>query len=828
MSNIDNENRPDVSAPNPYLFPALLLFVGSGAAALIYEIVWFQLLQFIIGSSSLSLGVLLATFMGGMGLGSWLYSRLVPASWHPLWVYAVLELLIGVMGLAIVFLLPLAAQWYVAWVQGHASGVVVRSILAASCLLLPTLCMGATLPAIARWLQTTPAGVARMGLFYAANIVGAVCGCLLAGFYLLRMYSLEVATGVALAINLLVAIVGFAMSRVAEYRRPSTDAPLPSGPQRPAAPLGIYLAIGLSGLTALGAEVLWTRALSLMLGATVYTFSIILAVFLAGLGIGSHIGANLAGGGINPRLLFGLFQGALVACIAWAALAVYQWLPFWPIDVSLARSHWLNLQLDIARSVFAMLPAAICWGASFPLAIACVSRPGQDPGRLVGGVYAANTFGAILGALLFSAWLIPWLGTQASHAVLLGLVGVASIIVLVPTLYLAVANKSPTRSWEAMIWSFVVFLLMAGVTLAAASTTPPVPEGLVGYGRYLPTYRTLPKFLYIGEGANASIAVSEEPDGTRNFHISGKVEASSNSFDMRLQRMLSHLPSLVHPEPKSVLVVGCGAGVTAGTFLAHPSVERIVICEIEPLIPPAVGKYFNTENYGVVTDPRVEIVFDDARHFIATTSEKFDIITSDPIHPWVKGAATLYSQEYFSLVRERLNPGGVVTQWVPLYETSPEAANSQIGTFMDAFPHGTIWGNEINGGGYDLVLMAQVEPMCIDYLQWEERLQRTDHHRVQFSLAEIGLGTVESMLKTYAGRGADLGDWIDPKFINQDHQLRLQYLAGVSLNQYLEDAIYRMILQHRRFPRGLITAPEHVVDELERYFGMTRRAPGNP
>ena len=152
----------------------------------------------------------------------------------------------------------------------------------------------------------------------------------------------------------------------------------------------------------------------------------------------------------------------------------------------------------------------------------------------------------------------------------------------------------------------------------------------------------------------------------RNFHVSGKVEASSEPQDMRLQRMLGHIPALLHPKPRSVLVVGCGAGVTAGSFVLYPEVERIVICEIEPLIPPIAADYFGPENYNVLDDPRVEVVYDDARHYILTTNEKFDIITSDPIHPWVKGSATLYSKEYFEMCRRHLNPGGVITQWVPL------------------------------------------------------------------------------------------------------------------------------------------------------------------
>src|SRR5947199_1128916 len=170
---------------------------------------------------------------------------------------------------------------------------------------------------------------------------------------------------------------------------------------------------------------------------------------------------------------------------------------------------------------------------------------------------------------------------------------------------------------------------------------------------------------------------------------------------MRLQRMLGHMPALFHPQPKSVLIVGFGAGVTAGTFVLYPGIERIVICEMEPLIPPTATRYFAQENYNVMNDRRIQIVYDDARHFILTTREKFDIITSDPIHPWVKGAATLYTKEYFDLVKEHLNPVGVVTQWVPLYESSPAVVKSEVATFFNVFPDGTVWSYDIHGRGYD-------------------------------------------------------------------------------------------------------------------------------
>ena len=357
-------------------------------------------------------------------------------------------------------------------------------------------------------------------------------------------------------------------------------------------------------------------------------------------------------------------------------------------------------------------------------------------------------------------------------------------------------------------------VLADAAALMLAISIPRVPNGLVAYGRFLPTYATEPKYLYVGEGMNSSIAVSEEPNGVRNFHVAGKIEASSEPQDMRLQRMLGHISALLDKDPKSVLVVGFGAGVTAGTFVLHPGIKRIVICEIEPLIPRVVSTYFSRENYNVVNDPRVEIVYDDARHFILTTKEKFDVITSDPIHPWVKGAATLYTKEYFELVKQHLNPGGVVTQWVPLYESYPSVVKSEVATFFDVFPDGTVWSNDINGKGYDVVLAGHATPQPIDVDSMQHRLSAPEDARVAQSLSEVGLSSALSLLSTYAGQARDLRPWLADAEINRDANLRLQYLAGMGLNQYEDETIYDQMLRYRKFPENLFVGSTGELDYL--------------
>jgi len=382
--------------PRRVLPALLLLFVGSGCAALIYEIVWFQLLQLVIGSSAVSLGVLLGTFMGGMCLGSLLLARVIARRHHPLRVYAYLELGIAALGILLLFGMPLLGGVYFAWGGSGVSGILLRGVAASICLLPPTLLMGATLPAMARWVESTPEGVSWLGFFYGGNIGGGVIGCLLAGFYLLRVHDTAVATFVAVGLNVLVAGVALLLAK-ATPEAENVEVKLATPLEREPDAWPVYVAIGLSGMTALGAEVIWTRLLSLLFGATVYTFSLILAVFLLGLGIGSSIGSTLAARMARPRLALAWCQMLICGALAWTAYMLTQSLPYWPINPAMSTDPWFNFQLDLVRCIWAILPGAILWGASFPLALASVATGGKDPARLVGGVYAANTLGAIVG-----------------------------------------------------------------------------------------------------------------------------------------------------------------------------------------------------------------------------------------------------------------------------------------------------------------------------------------------------------------------------------------------------------------------------------------------
>jgi spermidine synthase len=784
----------------------LVLFIGSGCAALIYEVVWFQLLQLVVGSSAVSLGVLLGTYMGGMCLGSLLLPRYVSTREHPLRIYAIIEGGIGVCGLLVLLILPLLDHVYAVIGGQGFFGILLRAVVAAICLLPPTLLMGASLPAIARYVESSPRGVSWLGFFYGGNIAGAVFGCLLAGFYLLRVYDMPTATYVAAAINAGVAWLSYRLSTRTPYEAsPRDNSPAPERSN------AIYIAIALSGLTALGAEVIWTRLLSVMLGATVYTFSIILGVFLTGLGLGSGVASHLARELKRPRVALGVCQILLAAAIAWTAYTLADALPNWPINPLLARSAVFNFQVDIMRCMWAIFPAAALWGASFPFALAAAAARSQDSGKLVGQVYAANTVGGIVGALAFSVVLIPWIGTQDSQRLLIALATISALVALAP-----LARSLSKSGIVALVTSVVLIVWMiAGIS--------PVPWLAVAYGRRMMLQNNPGKALYVGEGRNSSVAISELPDGKHYFHVAGKVEASTEPYDMRLQLMLGHIPAMFHPDPKSVLIVGFGAGVTAGTFVLQPPVQKITICELEPLVPPAATEYFQRENNNVKNDPRTTIHYDDARHFILTSKDKFDIITSDPIHPWVKGTSSLYSKQYFELVKQHLNPGGIVTQWVPLYESDIATVKSELATFFDVFPNGTVWGNDINGEGYDVVLLGQVEPLNLNIDALEDRWNRPDYQPVTKSMATVNFHNATDMLATYAGRASDMKRWLGDAEINDDMSMRLQYLAGMGLNQDSPATVYAEMLAYRRFPPDIFSGSSQRIAALQSLLAVTSR-----
>jgi spermidine synthase len=802
--------RPDAEARASLEAALRVMFFFSGCAALIYEVVWFHLMRLVIGASALSVGIVLASFMGGMFLGSFLFPRYVTAARHPLRVYAWLELGIGAFGLAMPLLLPAIRYVYVGLVGYGSLGIALRSIIAAIMLLPPTALMGATLPAIARRYAGGRRGMAGLAWLYTANTAGAVAGCLLSAFYLLAVWDVWVATCTAVALNLSIGAYGLWVAKTApvlavpsvERGRPRVHRSEPSRLDVRA----VYVVAALSGFTSLGAQVLWTRLLTLLFGATVFAFAIILAVFLAGLGIGSALAAYLLKRGQSAARGLGWTQLLLAPTLFLAGLVVARYLPFAspPAATPVSALHGLH----VVRAMVVMLPSAVLWGMSFPLALAAASSSAKDTGRSSAYVYAANTVGAIAGSLTISFWIIPSYGSGwATKLIALG-AGVSAAILMTA---MARASESSKRARERPqlrpSWA------LANGVLAAA-LVPSLSIVFLAHGRYIWWVDGRDRFPYVSEGAASTVAVHVGPNGYRNFHVSGRVEATDNPSDLRTERLIGHLSGLPHPHPESVLVVGMGGGISAGALSLYPEVKRIVICEIEPRVVGAT-RLFADENYHVLDDPRVEVVFDDARHFLATTREKFDVITSDPIHPWVRGNSILFSEEYYNIVRQRLKPGGLATQWVPLYETSELAIKIQMRTFIAAFPHGTVWNTAITGKGYDVVLVGGERPLRIDLDDMERRIQ--ENPKLFASLAQVKIRSATDLVANYGANGDDMQKWLAGVPVNRDFSLKLEYISGLALNAGEADPIYAHMVAGRAFPNVVGNAAR--VAELRHRLG---------
>jgi spermidine synthase len=439
---------------------------------------------------------------------------------------------------------------------------------------------------------------------------------------------------------------------------------------------------------------------------------------------------------------------------------------------------------------------------SFPFALAAAGSGQGDTGRSSGYVYAANTAGAIVGSLGVSFWIIPTWGTKSAQQglLLLAALSAAALFHLVPGA--ARESTPPGRRYSA--WA-----LAAGAL--GAAFLPGLSKAFLAHGRYIWWVDARDQYPFVSEGAASTVAVHIAPDGYRNFHVSGRVEATNNPNDLRTERLIGHLSALTHPRPESVLVVGLGAGITAGSVALHPEVKRIVICEIEPRVVGA-AEQFQAENYSVLQDPRVEVVFDDARHFLATTRERFDVITSDPIHPWVRGNSVLFSREYYAIVRDRLRPGGIASQWVPLYETSEFAIKIQMQTFMRAFPEGTVWNTAITGRGYDVVLVGSAEPMRLELAAVQRRISQTA--RIDESLRQVSINSVVDLFATYGTNGRDMQKWLGKTPVNRDFSLKLEYISGLALNQGEADPIYAHMVADRSYPDSLFAGPPETLAEL--------------
>lgn len=786
------------------LSPGLVypIFFMSGAAALIYEVAWVRSLSLVFGGSHLAVTTVLSVFMGGLALGSYSIGKYVDRSRNLLGLYGLLELGIALFALLFILLMKVYPAIYVFLARGHEESrfylTFIRAVFAVLSLIVPTTLMGGTLPALTRFVSRGSGRFGtRLSLLYGFNTFGAVAGAVSAGFVFLRFYSLSTTLWIAMTMSVAVGLSAiFLQGRTAAWEPLETEGAAKASrsvldrvPGEPQAGLVLW-GIGLSGFCALGYEVLWTRILTLVVGASVYGFTIMLAAFLTGIALGSEAYSpfmkvlraredDLS----RPVLGFGLSQLVIGA----TALLVTFFIRDLP-DASLHLRNFLD-KLSAADNagakVFEMrqwsnLAIAFCYmvvpaffmGLSFPLA-GKVYASRERVGAAVGKVLTYNTVGAILGAFV-SGYVLMFLFSIERSLQILTLLNVGLGLVVIVSLWGA----------RLLMWG------AAGLTVAAVAFMALNPGALrIWNMKYFAIFRSnQPEafranmvkealentdVLYYGEGVEAIVSAIKVKGGHQAFITNGRVEASDNLEDQQVQYTLGHLPMLLDKHPRNVLVVGLGSGMTLGATSVHPEARKVTLVELEPKML-GVARTFGRYNHDVLDDPKLHIVFNDGRNFLLTTDEKFDVITADPIHPWFRGAGYLYTAEYFKLASEHLDEGGVMCQWLPIYELTLEDLKSIVNTFTTQFRYTMLWLTH-----YDSVMVGSNSPIVLDEAALDRRIAAVP--AIAQSLDRVHMGSGADLLSYFAMGTKGMRAFGRGGVINTDDNLYLEFSAPLNI-----------------------------------------------
>jgi len=782
-----------------------LLFFLSGAAALIYEVVWFRSFSLLFGASHLAVTTVLFVFMGGLALGSHLLGKRVERHAKPLRLYGCLELGIAVFAALFVLLMKLYPHVYVPLAQLGANNTVylssLRIVLAVASMLIPATLMGGTLPVLSGLVSSGPERLgARLSFLYGINTIGAVAGVLAAGFLLLPYLGVDGTITVAIGINLAIGLSSIALHEtvsshlVREAEDPRRINGMAGKPE-PFAVAGsttrirfrlVLWGIGFSGFCALGYEVLWTRILSIVVGTTVYGFTIMLAAFLSGIASGSGacgLFLKFARGREEDRRLFTGF-GLVQILIGATALLVTYTLRDLPAEAIRIQNLFLGTDMSVFEvRLAANILVAFCYmflpaffmGVAFPLAGRIHAEFRSTAGSSVGEVLTCNTIGAILGASLSGFALIYLFGIERSLQILVALnVGTGLLIA-------ASTAGRPLVTWGT-----------AAVTAAVLLSLALNPGRWKGWDtKYFAIYRNNQReafdspgkiedamentdVLFFREGINETISAIKVKGATQALLVNGKVVASSMKQDIQCQMALGHLPVLLHANPRKVWVLGLGTGMTLGAVSVHPEVEKITLAEIEPNVVPA-ARMFRRFNHDVLDSPKLSIHYNDGRNDLLTTKEKYDVITADPIHPWARGSAYLYTTEYYRLAATRLLPGGIMCQWLPLYELTVDDLKSVVRTFMNNFRYAMLWSTH-----WDAELIGSNDPILIDVAGLERRISAS---AVAGDLKAVEMGSASDLLSYFVAGTTGLAEFSRDGTVNTDDNLYLEFSAPFSVGK---------------------------------------------
>lgn len=683
------------------------LLFASGFSSLVYEVVWARVLTLTMGGSVYAVSVILATFMAGLALGSWALGKISDRIESPLRLMALALLVIGIYGLAFPWLSNLLDDVYLPFVTGMQSRgavIAVRVLVSAFFLIVPTFLLGGLFPLAVRHLTLDLSKLGRsVGGLYASSTLGGVAGAFFSGIVLIEAYGMENTVAVAAAANVAAALGAFLLSRRPLADEPQETAAHPTMTRAATdMPGGIFLAvIALAGACALAYEVLWTRILTFLVGNITWAFSIMLTVFLAGLGLGSAVISRYVDRTRNLVLFIALVEvAAAVAALALVpAYGQLYVLKRWMVEATGTVNGMVASMILV--SFLVMLLPTILLGMAFPAIAKAYSRSIEAVGSGIGMLASLNTLGAGAGSLLVAFFAIPHLGLRNSLILTAAVNALAGVVLLL-------FSTSARSSFKLAFALVPPLLFAAGYMILPENIEARGP--VVGYERI---------FRHETTGGIVEIFELKQEDA-KTLLLNGVPEVATDRISMQTLRLLALLPVLVHPEPKDALLVTFGSGIVAGT-MGRCNLDRIDCVEIFPGIREAVS-YFGAENHAVLENPLVDLYTEDGRNFLLTARSDYDIITTDATHPTGAESWLLYTREYYELCRERLAPDGIFVQWIPLHQLTFDAYCTILHTIRSQFPYMEVWFSGVNASfGHTIVLASQRE-FRIDYDLFRERL----------------------------------------------------------------------------------------------------------
>ncbi|MCI0706373.1 MAG: fused MFS/spermidine synthase [Ignavibacteriae bacterium] len=747
-----------------------LLFIVSGAAGLIYQIVWFKYLSLFLGSTTYAQTMVLASFMGGLAIGAALWGKRADVSKNPLSLYAWLELGIGVYCLAYPWLLDIVKSVFISivvgagWESDSGATLFLKLVVSLLTLLPPTILMGGTLPVLVRFLSHRIEDAGKnVAILYFLNSFGAVGGSILGGFFFVSMVGLQATIFSAVAVNILVGVVALILSRkqLPEVEEVPEAAESTSQTFSDKQVRIAVMVAGFSGFTAMVYEVAWVRLLMPLLGSTTYSFTLMLVAFISGITVGSWVVSAVIS---RIKNLFGFLAYCQIGVVLslLLALPLYGRLPYylWKIGSLLARTEgaypfFLTAEFLLCFAV--MVVPTIFLGMSLPVASRIASQRIEVLGAAVGNIFSVNTVGTVLGSLTAGLVLIPAVGIRHTIELAVALnLALGVVILRAETDFSARLKKVLTAVPVVLFLVYIVsasgwnqnVMLMSIFRKLAYSVQPPNT-----YTEF-ESEASVINVLYHKEGASSTVAIAQAKGSpTLSLYINGKVDAT-NDADLATQVLLGQYPMMYHRDVKDALVIGLGSGVTVGSMLTHP-VNSIDCVEISPEVVQA-STFFNDVNNRPLEDKRMRLAIDDALAFLQLTQKSYDVIVSEPSNTWVSGVGNLFTREFFQQCKTRLKDGGFLVQWFHLYEISDETFRVVLRTLRETFPHVMMW----QGLDQDMILLASVEPLQIDYALVKEKFNipavRNDLRRIAipdpmtlFSLQVLS----EKSLERYVGAG---------------------------------------------------------------------------